>query len=119
MTEFFPGTNAVRMIALNPGASEADFEQFMRDELFPSIAYMYHAATSPGSVLLKSSFGQGPTMYLWLKLDGLSAPGRAFLLPFGTISQEIATKLQSFGESFSFDTAIGVTPVSPPTPQTS
>ena len=106
----FQEQGAIRLIELSPDSSEEEFERFIREEVFPHVAFMRHDVNSPGNVLLKSDQqADGRTRYLWLTISGIGTT-HSILEHSVRVSIETTTKLASFGELVPFGTAIGVTP---------
>jgi hypothetical protein len=108
----------INRIALLPGVTEEDFEQFMTEEVFPAARALSRGVRSDAHYLLKDYGGNGEDKYLWLMV--LEHFGTEHSVPdaipevFEEIYSEVREKLQPFGIRTSFSMSSELSRVGPP-----
>jgi hypothetical protein len=108
----------INRIALLPGVTEEDFEQFMTEEVFPAARALSRGVRSDAHYLLKDYGGNGEDKYLWLIV--LEHFGTEHSVPdaipdvFEQIYSGVREKLQPFGIRTSFSMSSELSRVGPP-----
>ncbi len=108
----------INRIALLPGVTEEDFEQFMTEEVFPEARAFSRGVRSHTHYLLKDYRGNRADKYLWLIV--LEHFGTEHSVPdaipevFEEIYSEVREKLQPFGIRTSFSMSSELSKVGPP-----
>jgi hypothetical protein len=108
----------INRIALLPGVTEEDFEQFMTEELFPAARAFSRGVRSHAHYLLKDYRGNREDKYLWLIV--LEHFGTEHSVPdaipevFEQIYSDVREKLQPFGIRTSFSMSSELSRMGPP-----